>query len=187
MLRSFPAALAILLASAPAMADEFTDTVTSALESYAKGDINAAREDLDYASKLLTAMKSEALAKYLPAPLAGWTQQDASDSGEASGFMGMLGGGTTTSATYLKDGKQVTVTLLADSPMLSGMAAMISGIASMNGSKPMRIQRTEFSDNEGDLQGVVGGKVMVTVGGDAALEDKTAYIEAMDLDKLGAF
>lgn len=187
MSRSFPAALAVLLAATPAVADEFTDTVGSALNSYAKGDINAAREDLDYASKLLTAMKADALGKYLPAPLAGWTRQDANDLGEASGFMGMLGGGTTTSATYVKDGKQVTVTLLADSPMISGMAAMVSGIASMNGGKPMRIQRTEFSDNEGDLQGVVGGKVMVTVGGDAAVEDKTAYIDAMDLESLGRF
>lgn len=187
MSRSFPAALAVLLAASPATADEFTDTVESALSSYAKGDIDAARQDLDYAAKLLTARKSEALSKFLPAPLAGWTRSESDDAAEASGFMGMLGGGTTTSATYTKDGRQVTITLIADSPMVSGMAAMIGGIASMGGGKPMRIQRTEFSDNDGDLQGVVGGKTMVTVGGDATLDEKKAYVEAMDLEALGGF
>ena len=58
---------------------------------------SGAREDLDYAGKLLTAMKSEALAKFLPAALPGWTREEAAaeDAAAAGGFMGMLGGGTT--------------------------------------------------------------------------------------------
>jgi hypothetical protein len=34
---------------------------------------------------------------------------------------------------------------------------------------------------------VVGGKVMVSVGGDASVEDKTALVDSMDLGKLADF
>ena len=102
--------------------------------------------------------------------------------------MAMIGGGTTTGATYKKaDGTEMTITLVANSPMVSGIAAMIGGMASMGGGKPMRIERTEFANNDGELQGVVDGKVMITVAGDATVEDKTAYLEAMDFKGLAEF
>ena len=81
----------------------------------------------------------------------------------------------------------MTITLVANSPMVSGIAAMIGGMAAMGGGKPMRIQRTEFANNDGELQGVVNGKVMISVSGDATVEDKTAYLEAMDFKGLAEF
>ena len=57
----------------------------------------------------------------------------------------------------------------------------------MGGGKPMRVQRIEFADNDGDLQGVIDGKVLVSISGDASIEDKTAYLEAMDFKGLAAF
>jgi hypothetical protein len=71
--------------------------------------------------------------------------------------------------------------------MVSVLAAMIGGMASMGGGKPMRIERTEFANNDGELQGVVDGKVMISVAGDATVEDKTAYLEAMDFKGLAEF
>ena len=90
------------LAPLPAAADEFTDTLESALKAYNEGDVAGAREDLDYAGKLLTALKAEALAKFLPAAPA---RLDAGGGlgrgrGAAGGLMGMFGGGTTAAATY---------------------------------------------------------------------------------------
>jgi hypothetical protein len=182
-----PAACALTLIAAGAMADEFTDTIEGALQAYRDGDVTAAQEDLDYAGKLLTAMRSEALARFLPPAPAGWTRGENPDAAEAGGFMGMFGGGTTAVATYTRAGEEMTMTLIANAPMISGMAGMLSGLSAMGGGKPIRIQRTEFALNEQDLQGVVGGKVMVSVGGNASVEDKTALIEAMDLKALAAF
>ena len=192
MLRFTPAVLALVLAlpaSAPASADEFTDTLESALKAYREGDVAGAREDLDYAGKLLTSLKSEALAKFLPAALPGWTREEASaeDAAAAGGFMGMFGGGTTAAATYTREAKALTITLVADSAMVNGIGAMISGMAGIAGGKPLRIQRTEFTDQEGSLQGVVNKRVMVSVSGDASVEDKTAFLEAMDFKALGDF
>ena len=76
---------------------------------------------------------------------------------------------------------------MANSPMVSGVAAMITGMAAMGGGKPIRIQRTQFGVNDGEMQGVVDGDVLVSVSGDASVEDKTAHIEAMDLKALGDF
>jgi hypothetical protein len=186
MIRHLPATLALVLAAASAAADEFTDTLQSALKAYEEGDVDGASADLEYAGKLLTAMKAESLAGFLPAALPGWTRAEA-DAAESSGFMGMLGGGSAAAATYTRGSDELTITLVANSPMVSGIGAMITGMGAMTGSKPIRVQRTEFSMNEGELQGVVDGAVMVSVGGNASVEDKTAYLEAMDFDALADF
>ncbi len=186
MIRSLALALAIL-APLPAAADEFTDTLDSARKAYDEGDVDGARQDLDYAGKLLGELKSESLGKFLPAALPGWTRE-ATEPGEAAGMMGMLGGGNSAAAKYTKDGTELTITLIANAPMVSGIASMLSGLASRaTGGKPVRIQRTEFTMNDQDLQGVVDGKVLVSVSGDASLADKTAYLEAMDFKALAGF
>jgi hypothetical protein len=180
-------AFAATLTAFPALADEFTDTLEGAIKAYREGDVSGAREDLDYASKLLTAMKSEALEKFLPAALPGWSREAAAeDAAAAGGFMGMLGGGTSAAATYIKGTESLTITLVADSPMVNGLGAMISGMAGLGG-KPLRIQRTEFTAQDDGLQGVVNDRVMVSVTGDAPLEDMIAHLEAIDFKALGTF
>ena len=187
MLRFVPAALALGLVALPVAADEFTGTVDSALSAYRENDLKGAREELDYAVKLLDAMKSASLAKLLPAPLPGWTREEAAEDSEGAGMaMAMFGGGTAASARYTDGTADMTITLVADSPMVSGLGAIMTGIAGAGG-KPIRIKRTQFTMNEGDLQGVVDNKVMVSVGGSASLEQKTAQIEAMDFEALGDF
>jgi hypothetical protein len=186
MTRLLPITLALALAGLPAAADEFTDTLDSALKAYKDNDITGAREDLDYAGKLLNAMKSESLAKFLPEPEPGWTKE-AADDASATGFMGMLGGGTTAGATYKKATETLTIALVADSPMVNGLGAMFSGMSGIAGGKPVRIQRVQFNTTDDGLQGVVNGKVMVSVTGDASIEDKTAYLEKMDFKALGEF
>lgn len=188
MIRSLALAAALAAMTLPAAADEFTDTVESALKAYNEGDVDGARQDLDYASKLIGSMKAESLAKFLPAALPGWTREETPEDEGGGDFMGMFGGGTTTGATYLKDADDVTITLVANSPMVSSVAAMVSSLSGMaTGGKPIRIQRTEFQRDGEELQGVVNGKVMISVGGSATIEDKTAYLEAMDFKGLGEF
>jgi hypothetical protein len=186
MLRTIFSALAIGLAALPAAADEFTDTVESALSAYEDNDIKGARQELDYAIKVLDGMKSEILAKLLPAPLPGWTRAEAEDQQGTGMAMAMLGGGTSAAATYSKGGTDMTISLVADSPMVAGIGGMLAGLAGVGG-KPLRIKRTEFSMNDGELQGVVDGKVMVSVSGNATQEEKVAQVEAMDFEALGDF
>jgi hypothetical protein len=186
MNRLVPAALALALAALPAAADEFTDVVQGALDAYAKGDVTVALEELEYATRLLNELKAASLAKFLPPAQDGWTRQDDTDPEGAGAAMAMFGGGNAAAATYTKGVESFTITLIANSPMVSGIGAMMTGLSSLGG-KPMRIQRTEFAMNEGELQGVVDGKVLISVSGDAPIEAKTAHLEAMDFAALGDF
>ena len=81
----------------------------------------------------------------------------------------------------------LTIALVADLPMVNGIGAMISGMSGIAGGKPVRIQRVQFNTTDDGLQGVVNGKVMVSVTGDASIEDKTRYLEKMDFKALGDF
>ncbi len=181
------AALALLaLAVGPAAADEFTDVLESALKAYRDGDVAGAREDLDYAVKLLGEAKAASLATFLPAAPAGWTKEAAEAEG-AGMAMAMFGGGTAAAATYRREAAEFTLTLVANSPMVSAISAMVSGVASIAGTETRRIQRVQFAVNEGDLQGVVDGKVLVSASGTAPVDEMAAVIETMDLRALGTF
>lgn len=185
-IRSLAAAALIVTWVQPANADEFTDVVEGALEAYEAGEYTAAREDLDYAMKLLAELKSEGLATYLPDAMPGWERQEAEAEAMSMG-LGMFGGGTSAAATYTNPDGELTITLIADSPMLASFSAMISGLSAATGGKPMRIQRVQFVDNDGDLQGMVDNRILVTVSGDASLESKKAYLESMDINGLKSF
>jgi hypothetical protein len=187
MNRIAAAAFACALATLPAVvaADEFTDTMDDALAAYRAGDYDAARDDLDYALKLLNDLKAAGLADFLPAALPGWTRSENAET--ATMPIPMLGGGSTASASYTDGTDAFTVTLVANSPMISGMAAMLSGLATLGGGRTIRVQRETFQINDDEIQGVVNGKVLVSISGDAAVEDKQAHLEAMDLRALGNF
>lgn len=186
MMRAAAAVAALVMTIQQAAADEFTDVVESALAAYRDGDVAGAQADIEYAAKLLLDMKAEALATFLPAAPAGWSKE-AADTEGAGVAMAMFGGGTTAAATYRRGSEEMTLTLMANSPMVSGIGAMVSGMGSVAGGETVRIQRTQFAVTDGEMQGVVDEKVLVTVGGSAALEDKTALVEAMDLRALGAY
>jgi hypothetical protein len=180
------AALVLAVSFQPLRADEFEDVVADALEAYRDGDIDYARDEMNYAIGLLNQIKAEELAGFLPEPLAGWERE--MEGAASDGMMSMLGGGTAASAIYRRgDDEEFTITLTADSPMVSGMAAMFSGMASMGGTETARIQRTVFSVAEGEVQGVVGDKVLVQASGSAPADAMRAHIESMDLRALGEF
>ncbi len=177
-----------VLSVGPATADEFTDVLESALAAYGEGDMVGAREDLDYAVQLLAAMKSEGLAAFLPAPLPGWTKEAATEDASGAGAaMAMFGGGTAAAARYLRGEEEFTLTLIANSPMVTGISAMVSGLGGVAGAETRRIQRTQFMVTGGEIQGVVADKVMITASGSAQPDDIFATIEAMDLRALGNF
>lgn len=180
------AALLAAVPIAPAAADEFREVVEGALEAYDAGDATAAREDLEYALRLLSEMKAEGLAAFLPPAPPGWTRSEAEASG-AGAAMAMLGGGSTAAAEYRRGSEAFTLTLVANSPMVSGVAAMISGMASLAGAQTRRIQRTVFAVQDGEVQGVVGGRVLVSASGDASAADMISVIETMDLRALAAY
>ena len=181
------ALLAALLVVAPtAHADEIEDALNAALEAYRAGEVDRAKEEADFAATLLGQKKAAGLGAFLPAPFDGWTRED----GESQAIgAAMFGGGLSASATYERDGETVEAQILADSPMVASMGAMLGSPAMMATIGEVRRAGSHryVVTGDGEVMALIGGRVMVQIGGSASADDKAAYFEAIDLDALEDF
>ena len=101
--------------------------------------------------------------------------------------MAMFGGGVSASAVYSRGEEDFTLTLLADSPMVASIAAMMGGMAAMSNVETRRIERQTFAVNEGQIQGVIDDRILVTAEGDAPTEVMFEAIERLDFKGLKDF
>jgi hypothetical protein len=177
------AALVCAFSATSVMADEVSDTLQSALDAYTDGDLQYAIEELDYAKQLMLAMKTEALTKFLPEAPEGWTREIDS---EMSAGMTMLGGGVGAEADYTGgSGERFTITIMADNPMVTAMAAMI-GNAAAYGAKVQRVGREKFMVQDNTVQGLIDSRILVKAeGGDVAM--MLDLLGTMDFRELGRF
>ena len=174
--------LAPALAPATANADEVTDTLNSALTAYEEGDIQYALEELEFAKQLMNAMKTDALVGYLPDAPAGWTREIST---EMNAGMAMLGGGVSAEATYSNGTDDITITIMADSPMAAMMGGLISN-AGVMGFEIKRVGREKFVNQDGELTGLVDNRILVQAsGGD--IDTQLMLLELMDLKALKDF
>jgi hypothetical protein len=173
-------------------ADEITDSINEALQNYKDGDYTDAVANLNYASQLIQQKKGEDLQTLLPAPLKGWTADDASS--QAMGAA-MLGGGVTAERRYHKGDSRINIQVVTDSPVLQGVMMMMSNpmFAASDGGKVQRINQQkaivkyEADRRSGNVQIVVANRFLVTIeGNDVAKEDLEAYAKAMDYKKMEA-
>ena len=154
-----------------AYADDVTDQINEALKAYQKQDTQTAITALDAAANLLRQMRGDAFKALLPAPPSGWT---ADPPEVATVGAALLGGGTTASRKYHSAGQQVEVQIMADSPMLQGMAALLnSPLAAAGGMKTVVIggRRLSYSADDNSYMTLVADKVIVKVEGDKSVPD----------------
>ncbi|MDH3658881.1 MAG: hypothetical protein OEU92_02445 [Alphaproteobacteria bacterium] len=178
----------LLTAAWPATADEIEDTITTALEAYQAGDVAGAKSEIDYVAQLLSQKQAESLMTVLPAPFDGWSQE--AKAGEAAAGMAMFGGGLSAGADYRKNGHNVEIQLLADSPMMAAMMAMFANpaMAGAAGGKLKRLAGQKVIETQdGEIQAMVHNRFMVQITGSAPIEDKEAYFNAIDFDTLSTF
>lgn len=186
-------ALLLLLCSgldpSPARADDVTDQMDQARAAYQKHDLPTAVAALEAAANLLRQVQADALKATLPPVPSGWTADQVDTSAVAAS---MLGGGTTVSRTYHKAEQQVDVQIIADSPMLQGMAMLInSPLAAAAGMKTVVIggRPMSYAPNDNSFMTLVGGKTIVKVSGnkatpEATLHDFIAAVDLVTLEKL---
>lgn len=183
MLRSLVLA-GFLALPTTAFADEIEDALNAALEAYRDGDATFALEELDFARAKLQEMKADALTGFLPEPPSGWRREVDDDMGAG---MAMLGGGSGAAATYYPEGggRGITITLMADSPMVAGMAAMITNAGAM-GASIERVGRQKFAVQDEQMLALIANRVLVQAeGGD--VETMTPFLEAMDFRALAGW
>jgi hypothetical protein len=157
--------LAVAAGASVARADGVSDQIDKAAAAWRAHDSGGALAALDTAENLLRQARADALKTLLPLPPPGWTADPAETS--AVGAQ-MLGGGTSASRAYHNGAQRVQVEITTDSPMLQGMAALISNpLATAPGIKNETIAGRPVSYTPGDnsYMTLVGGKVIVKVDG----------------------
>lgn len=159
--------LALLIAAAPllaARADDVTDQINEALNAYNKKDLATAIAGLEAALNLMRQSRADAYGALLPAPPAGWTDDEVET--VATGLA--VAGGTGASRRYHKGNDTVTVSILADSPLMQALSTLAaSGIATMGGMRTEIVngRRTLYLKDDGAFTTFVGDRIMVRVEG----------------------
>lgn len=175
-------AAALAMSVSTAQADDITEALESAIQAYEDGDTQYALEELEFAKQLLQAMKTDELVQFLPDAPDGWSREVNTEMNAGLAFMG---GGSGAEATYDGDGQSITITMMADNPMVAGMAGMI-GNAGLMGAQVERLGRQKFMIMEGEISGLVDNRILIQAsGGD--VDDMLELLETMDFRALGKF
>jgi hypothetical protein len=188
--------LAICMFGGVVQADEILEAIDEAAAAYNEKAYSEAVESLDYAKQLIMQMSSEGLMMFLPEPMDGWEGKDAK-----SQNLGIIGGSSGIEKEYTKlgDGNggrgRIVLTIMGESPMLSGMMAMFNpAIAGADGGRLQKIKRNKsivkFSaeNRSGEIMINVAKKYMVIVkGNNVEKEDLMYFAEAIDYKGLKAF
>ncbi len=176
--------LAALVAAAPmlARADEVTDQIAEAEAAYQKKDIVTAIAALDAAVSLLRQARAEAWKALLPAAPAGWTAEEVQTSAAGAS---LFGGGTGVTRKYLKGDENVEISILAESPLVQAMSAVIGNpmVAAMAG-RVVVIggRRLTFMSSDNAFVTLVADKVLVRVQGSSGLNEAALrpFVTALD-------
>lgn len=165
-----------------AAADDVVETLNSALKAYEEGDIKYTLEELEYAKQLLQAMKTQDLAAFLPAAPEGWVREVSTD---MNAGLAMFGGGAGAEATYSKGSESFSLSIMADNPMVAALSGMM-GNAGLMGAKLERVGRMKYLNQDGELSGVVDGRILIQASG-AEPDVMIPVLEAIDHRALESF
>ncbi len=165
----------------PAHADDVTDQIHEAMTAYDKKDLPTAIAGLEAAVNLMRQMRADVYGALLPDAIAGWTADKVET---IAAGVAMAGGGTGATRKYHKGNDEVTVSILADSPLLQAMSALASsGLAAMGGMRTEIVNghRTLYMKDDGAFTSFIGDRVLVRVEGKDQPEDTLKqFLTAVD-------
>jgi len=189
-LLAFTAALTL---SSTASADEVTDQIDAARTSYEAGELRSAVETLNFAVSKIQEQMTASLLKLLPEPLDGWK----ADAPEAqSGGMAAMITGTTLSRRYFRDDQsEVSLNLMADSPMMPMLTMALSMPLMMQSNQDMKTYSLKgfrgmiehAADSEDyEITLMVGNRLVIQGQGSHLKDSKPIedYLNALDLDAI---
>lgn len=187
-------ALAVTLALAqPALGDEVTDQMDAARKAYASGELRTAVDTLNFAVAKIQEQITGRLLQLLPEPLPGW-QADPAQS-ESAGIAAMITGTNLSRRYYRADGAEVSLSLMADSPLLPMLTMFMSSPFMMQadpGTKPYSLKgqrgllKHSPDSTEYEASLMVGNRILVQGKGSGLTDEKAVqqYLEALDLDAI---
>lgn len=180
--------------SAPIFADEIEDQITVSLDAYKEKDYKTAVEELKFVTAQLQQLHQAELQKLMPKALDGWKEKEQRGNNNAGmAMLGGMGGGTGMKSEFQRNRENVTVEVMANSPMMGMMTMMLKNPTMMAGqknTKPFRYKKAKgmikTEKNRSEITLVLAGQILITVKG-RQLEDEAVlkeYLEQLDFSKL---
>ncbi len=160
---------ACLLIPRIASADQISEQIQRALQFYQQGKLTQAMDELQFALSEMRRKKASALPAVFPPPPAGWKAKKAKF---VSGGAGIMAAGIQASREYYQDGGKgrARMELMTDSPMLQGLAMMMSNPMLLQASGQGRLVRIQGQKallkptrTGAELQWIIDGKVLLVV------------------------
>lgn len=184
---------AALTLSQPALGDEVTDQLEAARKAYESGELRGAVDTLNFAIAKIQEKVTARLLQLLPEPLPGW-QADPAQS-ESGGIAAMITGTNLSRRYFRPDGAEVSLSLMADSPLLPMLTMFLSSPFMMQadpGTQPYSLkgQRGMLKhspDSDGyEASLMVGNRILVQGKGTGLADAKALqqYLEALDLESI---
>ena len=184
--RVFPALLSLgLFFAPPVFADAASDAIAEAQTAYAAGNLKAATEALQTATRAIAISKGTLLTAALPPAPEGWTREDNTSMAED---FAAIGGGTGTEALYIApDGTTIKINMMTDSPMVTGMMGMFATeqMMAMLG-KVVDLPGVKMIEQDNALMGIVDGRLMVQIDG-ASVDQLMPLASQIDFEALARF
>lgn len=174
----------LMLAAAPARADDIANAITEAQRAYQGGQIQAAQTALQEALQLLAQRAAAGLAGALPDALPGWTAEEASSN--AAGVPGLLGGSVASRSYRNAQGQTVEIQVMSDNPMIAQLGPILANpmLAGAMGRLVRIGDQRAIQAADGNVQMLVDNRILVQVQGDAPAEAKLAYARAINVARL---
>lgn len=178
-------ALVAVFAATPAAADDIRDAIEEARRAYQANDMTAAKAALDVASQLIAQRSASGLSRFLPAPPTGWTADEAEADASAAA---MFGGGLIAKRRYTNGDRDVTVQVLANSPMITQMAPLFANAQLLGAmGRVFRVKgKTAVLSRDGNIQ-VLLGRTLIIIEGSGNEQDKRALLDGLDLPAIESF
>ena len=185
-------AVSLVLAGFAAAADDVLDSIGEGVQAYKDGNFQEAVSSLEFAMGLIRDLQVASLADALPGDILGYTSEDVEGSSMPAAFMG---GGMSVTRRYKKSPSAVTITLVANSPMLSSMSMMMGAMAQAPNTKRVRIKgnkgtlKWEAARRYGEVNLMLLNSMLVKIEGSQVdgPEVLEQFAEAVDYKKLKLF
>lgn len=183
-------------ASFPAFADQVTDQLDLGKQYYEEGDLGGAINELQFAIQDIRSQLTEQYRVAFPDAPAGWSFTESAE--ESNPAMAMLGGGSILVRHYTQDDGRGSfeATITADSPMIQGLATMLTNPAMVSGgAKRIRVGRDnalvkyDEGEDSGESTLFLGGRMMLQLQADglgdgSLLEEMTQGWKVDQLKKI---
>ncbi|MCF1184948.1 hypothetical protein L0E83_16070 [Marichromatium gracile] len=179
--------------TANAAADPVIEQIEAAETAYEDGALRGAIGHLEAAIAEVQEKISAGLLELLPEPLSGWQADEAV--AESGGMASMITGTHLSRRYYREDGSDVTLSLMADSPMMPMLTMALSMPMMMQGNPDLKpyalaghrgMAEHASGTRDYEITLMVGSRLVVQAQG-TGLDDKGAledYLKQLDFDAI---